>query len=135
MTNPTPHLDTNELARNIIGAAINVHRFVGMGLHEKTYRACLLHELEEMGLQYEENVSIPLFYKNRFIESGLTLGLLVEGRILVDVQAVDFISEERMMNVLNHLRHADLSLGLILNFETKYLKGDAIRRVVNGVIA
>jgi len=130
----TPEVDTNEIARNIIGAAINVHRIVGMGLNEKTYKACLLHELAEMGLTYEENVDIPIFYKNRFISSGITIGLLVEGRVMVEVQTVDFICEESMLQVLNHLRHGDLSLGLILNFNTKYLKGDAIRRVANGTV-
>lgn len=126
--------DTNEIARNIIGAAISVHRIVGMGLQENTYRACLLHEFEEMGLSYQENVEIPLFYKNKFIETGICIGLLVEGRIMVDVQTTEHIGEERMLYVLNHLKHGELNLGLILNFQTKFLKGDAIRRVVSGVI-
>ena len=134
IANQMSQLDTNEIARNIIGAAINVHRYVGLGLHENTYKACLLHELEELGLNYEEHVNIPFFYKNRFIDSGVTVALLVEGKIMVDVQTVESISEQRVMQVLNHLRHADLSLGLILNFNTKFLKGEAIRRVVNGEI-
>lgn len=127
--------DRNDLAHEIIGAAIRVHRVLGMGLLPAAYKACLMIELDELGIAYEENVEFPLFYKNRLIEVGICVPLLVESHLLVDVQALASIHEEHVLTALNHLRHADLGLGLIINFNAKYIKGDAIKRVVNGRVA
>lgn len=124
----------NEIAFEIIGAVINVHRVLGLGLKPSTYKACLMHEFDDIGLHYEENVVFPLFYKNHFINDGVCVSLLVENRIIVDIQSTSFIKEFHTMNVLNQLCHADLKLGLIFNFNTKFMKGDAIRRVINGAI-
>ncbi len=127
-----PTVDINELTRIIIGAALNVHRVLGIGLEAKTYKACLMIELDDLGISYEEHVRLPLIYKNRFVETGFSIDLLVEGCLSVDVLKVDYIEDVHVFKTLNHLRHADLNLGLILNFNSKYLKGDAIKRVVNG---
>ncbi len=34
----------NELSKQVIGAAIEVHRHLGPGLLESTYEACLCHD-------------------------------------------------------------------------------------------
>jgi GxxExxY protein len=128
----TSSLDINNIAREIIGAAINVHRILGLGLQSTTYKACLKHELDECGLNYEENVEFPLFYKNRFIDTGVSVNLVVENKIIIDVQTLQYISEEHVLTVLNQLRHTEISLGLIINFNSKYIKGDSIKRVING---
>ena len=123
--------ESNDLARKIIGASIEVHRVLGMSLKSQTYERCLMVELDDLGIQYEQNVEIPVHYKNRLVEV-VVVPLLVNNCILVNVQADDLIREEHVLSVLNQLRYADLSLGLIINFNNRFIKGDAIRRVVNG---
>lgn len=126
--------EINAISYKIIGAAINVHRVIGMGLTINAYKACLLEELDTTGLHYELDVEFPLFYKSKFVDASVKISLLIENQIMIEIFAADDIYEEDMFRVLNYLKQADLKLGLIINFNRKQLKGDAIRRVVNGTI-
>lgn len=128
-------LEINDLSRQVIGAALNVHRTLGMGLPSSTYMSCLMLELSEIGIHFDDDLNLPLFYKNHFIESGLHIDLLVNGQVIVHIVTSDCIDEKDIFTVLNQLRHADLKLGIILNFGAKLLRGDAIKRVVNGHIS
>jgi len=47
--------DRDELTREIIGAAIDVHRSLGPGLLESTYEECLAFELAERGLDFQSS--------------------------------------------------------------------------------
>ncbi len=42
-------MDVNVITGTIIGAAIQVHRFLGPGLLESAYQACLAYELTKRG--------------------------------------------------------------------------------------
>ncbi|OQY22019.1 MAG: hypothetical protein B6I35_07060 [Anaerolineaceae bacterium 4572_32.2] len=42
--------ELNKLTKQIIGAAIKVHRHLGPGLLESTYETCLAYELQQIGL-------------------------------------------------------------------------------------
>lgn len=128
------NLDINTLAREVIGAGINVHRVLGMGFDIETYRTCLMYEFDEMGIQYDFDIEFPLIYKNRVVNNNLKIELLIENSIMIDVLSTEQITEDRMFYVLNHLRQGNLRLGLILNFNTRHLRGESIRRVVNGTI-
>jgi hypothetical protein len=65
-------LDT-ELTRQIIGAAIEVHRLLGPGLLESAYEDCLCHELALRGLHFEKQKPLPLVYKGTKLECGFRL--------------------------------------------------------------
>ena len=126
--------DINDISYKIIGAALTVHRIIGLGLSPEAYKACLLHELDEIGLHYQVEVEFPLLYKERYMNAVVKIGLVVENQVIVECFSAEDIYEEDMFRVLNHLRQANLKLGLLLNFNRKHFKGDAIRRVVNGTI-
>ena len=126
--------DINPISYKIIGAALTVHRVIGMGLTANAYKACLLEELDVLGLHYELGVEFPLFYKAKLLDASIKINLLVENQIMVEIFSEQDIYEEDLFRVLNHLKQADLKLGLMINFNRKQLKGDAIRRVVNGAI-
>jgi GxxExxY protein len=126
------HLDINDLAREVIGAAINVHKALGLGFDKETYKTCLIFELEEMGVYYETDVEFPLYYKNRLVNTGLKIDLLIENSIMIDIHTLENNNEERIFYVLNHLKKCNKKLGLIFNFNSKHLRGGSIRRVING---
>src|SRR5437899_1276582 len=69
----------NELTDAIIGAAIEVHRALGLGLLESTYEMCLCQELSIRGLRFERQVSIPIEYKGVKLECGYRAGLTMIG--------------------------------------------------------
>ena len=55
----------HDLTREIIGAAIKIHRELGPGLLESAYEACLAYELQKLGLKVERQKPVPLIYEQR----------------------------------------------------------------------
>lgn len=123
--------DENVLSERIIGAAVEVHRHLGPGLLESAYLECLCRELALRGLEFERQVVLDLHYKGTIIRSAFRADLLVEGRILVELKAVDNLDDVHRAQLLTYLRLRNLHLGLLINFNTPML-WRGVRRVVNG---
>ena len=117
----------NRLTAMIIGAAIEVHRYLGPGLLESAYELCLLYELERLGLRVERQKGLPLVYKEIGLEIGYRIDLLVEGLIVVEIKAVENILPVHEAQVLTYLKLSGCPLGLLLNFNVPLMK-DGIRR-------
>jgi len=123
-------MDENQISNLIIGCAIEVHRVLGPGLLESAYETCLTYELREKGLTAQQQIPVPVIYKEVKLEHGYRMDLLVEGRVVVEIKSVDFISDIHEAQLLTYLKLADHRLGLILNFNTQMLK-NGIKRLVN----
>ena len=78
----------NELSREIIGAAIEVHRHLGPGLLESAYEACLAYELSQRGIPFERQMPLPIVYKDMHLDAGFRVDLLVNGLVIVELKAV-----------------------------------------------
>ena len=117
----------NRLTAMIIGAAIEVHRYLGPGLLESAYELCLLYELERLGLRVERQKGLPLVYKEIGLEIGYRIDLLVEGLIVVEIKAVENVLPVHEAQMLTYLKLSGCPLGLLLNFNVPLLK-DGIRR-------
>nr|WP_317045747.1 GxxExxY protein [Avrilella dinanensis] len=63
----------NEISRQIIGAAIEVHKQLGPGLLESSYEACLAYELRQLGLEVKTQVALPVIYKDVKLDVGIEL--------------------------------------------------------------
>jgi GxxExxY protein len=79
----------NEITQQIIGAAIEVHRQLGPGLLESAYEECLCDELAIRHVSFERQKPIPLVYKEAKLDCGYRLDVLVEGKIVVELKAID----------------------------------------------
>ena len=121
----------NEITEKVIGAAIEVHRALGPGLLESAYEACLAAELAQCGLQVERQRALPLVYKDVQVDCGYRLDLLVEGQVIVEVEAVDKLAAIHDAQVISYLRLSGCRVGLLVNFNVLLLK-DGLRRLVNG---
>ncbi len=119
------------LTRRIIGAAIEVHRVLGPGLLESVYETALCYELRAGGLVAHRQVLVPLRYKGLDLKTGSRLDLQVEGRVIVEVKSVEHLHEVHRAQLLTYLRLTNKRLGLLLNFNVKYLR-DGMRRIING---
>src|SRR5215470_13618255 len=80
-----------DLTKEIIGAAIEVHRVVGPGLLEGIYEECLCHELKLRNLSFERQLIVPVIYKGVTLDCGHRLDLLVENTVIVELKSVDRI--------------------------------------------
>lgn len=121
--------ERDPLTEKIIGAAIEVHRNLGPGLLESVYETCLAYELRQMGLVVECQVALPVLYKDVKLEAGFRIDLLVEGRVLVELKAVEKIIPLHERQVLTYMRLSGMKTGLLLNFNV-FLMKDGIQRMV-----
>ena len=120
---------TNLLSKQIIGAAIEVHRQLGPGLLESAYEICLKYELEKLGLQVEQQKALPVIYKDIKLDQGYRIDLLVENRIVIELKVVDAVTDVHKAQVISYLRFSGCQLGLLLNFNV-VLSKHGITRIV-----
>jgi GxxExxY protein len=119
-----------DLTREIIGAAIKVHRELGPGLLESAYEACLAYELQKLGMKVERQKPVPLIYENVKLDCGFRADLVVEGRVVVETKCKDALHPVDEAQLLSHLRLLNVSVGLLINFHVVVLR-DGIKRMVN----
>lgn len=113
---------TDELTERIIGAAIEVHSIFGPGLLESVYQECLIVELRRRQLRVDSERHVPLDYKGERIDSQLKLDLLVEGKVVVEVKAVDRLHPIHQAQVVTYLKLTGCPAGLLMNFNSIVLK-------------
>ncbi|SRR5712692_2625266 len=119
----------NEITREKIGAAIEVHKQLGPGLLESAYEECLAHELHLHNVRVERQMPVPVVYKQTKLECDYRIDLLVEGRIVVELKSVDGLAPIHEAIILTYLRLSGHRLGLLINFNVSVLK-DGIRRFI-----
>ncbi|QKK08193.1 MAG: GxxExxY protein [Planctomycetota bacterium] len=118
------------LTRDIIGAAIEVHKTLGPGLLESAYEACLAKELSLRGLRVERQSEIKIEYKGERLDCVYRADLIVERTVLLEIKAVEQLLAIHEAQVLTYLRLTGLKTALLLNFNTPYLRG-GIKRLSN----
>jgi len=117
------------LTRQIIGAAIEVHRYVGPGLLESVYEECLCRELKLRDLPFERQKSLPLEYKGMSLNCGYRVDIMVGNSVILELKCVESIAPVHEAQLLTYLRLSGCKVGLILNFYATVMK-DGIRRSV-----
>ncbi|MFO7956627.1 MAG: GxxExxY protein, partial [Candidatus Brocadiia bacterium] len=102
----------DKLTKQIIGSAIAVHRELGPGLLESAYETCLAYELGRRGITFERQVSLPITYGEVRLDCGYRLDLVVDGRVIVEVKAVDKLLSIHEAQLLSYLKLSGLTVGL-----------------------
>ena len=122
-------MEFDELSNKVIGLAIEVHRELGPGLFENTYKQCLAYELSQAEIKFKMEVELPVKYKNVLISCGYRIDLLVENKLVLELKSVDKILPVHEAQLLTYMRLANIKIGLLMNFNEKILK-DRIKRFV-----
>jgi GxxExxY protein len=78
-----------ETTYNVMACAIEVHKYLGPGLLESIYQACLVHELGLQHLSVKEQVEVPIIYKGVQTKDPLRLDILVNDLIIIEVKSVE----------------------------------------------
>ncbi|WP_058553752.1 GxxExxY protein [Thiohalocapsa sp. ML1] len=118
-------MEKDPLSGAVIGAAIEVHRHLGPGLLESTYEACLAYELQQRGIGFQLQVPLPVRYKGVSLECGYRIDAMVEGRLLLELKAVERILPIHAAQILTYMRLASVDTGLLINFN--------VTRLIDGV--
>ena len=116
-----------DITEKIIGAGIEVHREMGPGLLESSYEDCLDLEFQDRGVTFSRQVIVPLTYKARPLTSIYRLDLLVEKCVIVEIKAVEQLTRVHLAQMLSYLRHTELHVGLIINFNVEKLPDGIVR--------
>ena len=116
--------------REVIGAAIKIHRKLGPGLLESAYEACLAHELQVIGMSVQRQKPVPLFYEGVKLNCGFRADLVINGVLAVELKCKEALHPVDEAQLLSHMRLLDVPLGLLINFHVVLLK-DGIKRLVN----
>ena len=120
----------NQLTHEMIGAAIEVHRALGPGLLESSYRQCLCRELLVRGMPFEKERPLPLEYKGIHLECGYRMDLVVASRVVVEIKSVEALAPIHDAQLLTYLRLGGYKLGLLINFNVVVLKDGIHRRII-----
>ena len=114
----------------IIGAAIEVHRYLGPGLLESAYEECLCHELHLLGLAFERQVDLPVAYKGLKLDCGYRIDLIVQNQVVLELKAIERILPMHEAQLLTYLKLSGKRVGLLINFNEPLLTRGIIRRVL-----
>lgn len=119
-----------ELTKQIIGAAIEVHRALGPGLLESVYQQCLRREFELRGLQFERERSLTVEYKGVQLDCELRPDFVVDGKVVVELKAVGAMEPVFEAQLLTYMRLTGCRIGLLFNFNVPKLTQGITRRVL-----
>jgi GxxExxY protein len=124
-----PSAETDRLAREVIGAAIEVHRALGPGFSESIYESALCLELTSRNIPYVRQPAVAVDYKGTVVGEG-RLDLWVGRALVVELKAIESVAPWHSAQVLAYLRATRCKLGLLINFNVPTLK-QGISRIIN----
>jgi len=119
----------SSMTKDVIAAAIEVHRHLGPGLIESIYEWALIIELELRGFLCSSQKLVQFHYKNDVREEPLRFDILVEDSLLVEVKAVMGVDGFHKAKAMSYLKLLDVPVGLVINFH-EVLVTDGVNRVM-----
>jgi len=122
-------MEFDELSRSVIGCAIEVHRTLGPGLLESTYRQCLACELSQGQIPFQMEVSLPVRYKDILLDCGYRIDLVVGGTLIAETKCVETLLPIHQAQILTYMRLPKIPIGLLTNFNVTKLQ-NGIKRFV-----
>ena len=106
-----------------------MHRTLGPGLLESTYRQCLACELAQAQIHFQIKVPVPVRYKDALLDCGYRIDLVVGGDLIVEVKCVETLLPIHQAQILTYMRLAKIPIGLLMNFNVTKLQ-NGIKRFV-----
>ena len=111
-----------DITEKIIGAAFEVHKFLGNGFQEVIYQRALAYEMRQLDLDFVREIEQDIFYKELPEPIGTRRAdFVVEDKVLVELKALVQLEDVHLAQVLNYLKAYRLSVGLLINFGSKSL--------------
>ena len=105
----------DKLTEKIIGAAYQVHNHLGFGFLESVYENSLSIELTRLGIQFETQAPIKVFYSNQVV-GDFVCDILVENRLILELKSVTKLVVQHEVQLVNYLNATNIDIGLLINF-------------------
>ncbi len=110
-----------DLTHNIIGCAMEVHKYLGNGFQEKIYQRALAIELQYAGIQFKREKVMDIQYRGRHIGTR-RVDFFVENTIMVEIKAVIKLEDVHLAQAMNYVEAYNMEIGLLINFGAKSLQ-------------
>ncbi len=123
-------MNINDLTREVISAAIEVHRTLGPGLLESAYEECLCREFDLREIPYQRQKELPVEYKGMQLDCGYRLDLLVANTLILELKSCEGLQAIHEAQLLTYLKLTGVEIGLLINFNVPVLK-NGIKRIAN----
>ena len=115
-------LKYKDITEKIIGAAFDVHSFLGNGFQEVIYQRALAWEMYQRDLEFAREIEQDIYYKGLPEPVGnRRANFVVEGKVLVELKAIIQLEDVHLAQALNYLKAYKLDVGLLINFGSKSL--------------
>lgn len=112
----------HDITEKIIGAAYEVHNFLGNGFQEVIYQRALGYELRQFGLHFVREIEQDIYYKSLEDPIGTRRAdFVVEEKVLVELKARSALTDDHLAQTLNYLKAYKLEVGILVNFGEKSL--------------
>lgn len=107
-----------DLTNSIIEIFFKVYNKLGYGFLEKVYENAMMKEFKKGGIPAISQPPINVIYDNEIIGEYFA-DILVDNKVIIELKAAKYLSEEHEAQLLNYLKATDMEVGLLLNFGVK----------------
>src|SRR6478752_7554262 len=122
-----PDYKFKEITEKIIGSSMKVHAALGNGFQEVIYQRALEMEMEEVGLKFARELSMPIYYKGKNIGER-RVDFFVEEKIMVELKAIVQLEDVHLAQAKNYLEAYNTEIGLLINFGSASIQ---FKRLIN----
>ena len=112
----TTELLYKEEVYQIVGAAIEVHKEMGHGFLEAVYEEAMMLESEERNIPCENQVKVPIYYKQKKLKKEYVADYVGYGKIIVEFKSMPHLTTKEEAQLLNYLKATRMKVGLLINF-------------------
>jgi len=124
--------DIEAIARDIVDAAIKVHRSLRPGLLESVYQHCIGHELRKRGRRVLTEVALPIIYEGQQIDAGFRIDMLIDDLVIIENKTVENLLPIHEAQLLTYMKLGGYKLGFLLKWNVPLMK-NGIKRMVNNL--
>jgi len=120
----------SDLASQVIGSAIEVHRHLGPGLLKSAYESCLCREFAIKGIPFTRQVPLKIQYKGELVDCVYRMDIIVGGALLLELKSMESVLPIHQAQIISYLKLSGLKQGLLINFNVRILK-EGIKSFLN----
>lgn len=121
----------DDLTYEVLGAVIEVHKSMGRGLLESVYQECLKEELRHRKINFLTEFRIPVVYRNKELEIGFRCDMFIENCLVLELKAVQDISNNYEAQLLNYMKLLKAPKGLLVNFNCNNIFNEGQKTYIN----
>ncbi len=105
----------------IVGLAMEVHSKLGYGFLEKVYENAMMVLFRRESISAKQQAPITVYFDGEIV-GDYYADILVEDKIILELKALEKITDAHRAQTLNYLKATGLQLAILLNFGKQRLE-------------